>query len=552
MNQNKIRLIQYIWILLIPLAYLGPVSLARYSPHAMPVVFVAAAVAAASLILNSKTTLMDKLAASFSSVSPVLLVILILYCTISSYITAWHNYSSFSPHLPQLGIFSQSIWTTIHGHLFANTHETINGTLASHFGVHFSPTLFLLIPFYAIKPSPLMLMFLQSAAVAAAALPFYLLMKTWGARAGAFLMVSGLLGLPAVMWAGSNDFHDGTFLPVLLLTAVLGIEKKNFKIFLPAALLALGVREDSGLILFFMGFYAAIRGVKLKHAGLICALGLCWFYTCVKIIIPHYASPGIWIDPARFFSLHMGKWGQSPGVMLTNVLGHPVEFLKDMGTRNKLHYAYALFQPTLFLPVLAGAAWIMAVPSTAVNMISSQEWMRRLVGYYAVLPVVFAYLSASQAACKVASAAAEVKRNSAGLVMGIVLAAGVLPAYILIPGPRATRPSPPMQKAQALVELIPPGASVYVPISLFPHMANRTSVHCWESIGERGRAYEKRGEFDWVIIWEQSGSAGPGHDAPLAEILESDERFEKVPGSFPFLVFRNNNIPASGLKRELP
>jgi hypothetical protein len=61
----------------------------------------------------------------------------------------------------------------------------LDGTLGSHLGVHFSPTLLLLAPLYALWPSPLALVAAQALVVALAMVPLYRLLERDMGEAGA-------------------------------------------------------------------------------------------------------------------------------------------------------------------------------------------------------------------------------------------------------------------------------------------------------------------------------------------------------------------------------
>ena len=212
------------WALLIPIVYLGPVSLARYAPGAPLIVGIFSVLAVGAVGVYARTSLMDRVAGRLGGAAPILLGFTVAIYTAVSVYLAHGRLVEFSPHLSQLGIFAQSAWTTLHGHFFANTHETVDGSLGRHFGIHFSPTLLLLVPLYAVWPSPLSLMVAQALALALAVLPLYLLLRPHAGSLGGSLLAAGLLGLPVMARAGHNDFHDATFLPVLLLTAVWALE----------------------------------------------------------------------------------------------------------------------------------------------------------------------------------------------------------------------------------------------------------------------------------------------------------------------------------------
>ncbi|HVX30193.1 MAG TPA: DUF2079 domain-containing protein, partial [Nitrolancea sp.] len=76
-----------------------------------------------------------------------------------------------------LALFEQSFWTAAHGSLFSVSLEVTRPDLVaqmSHFGRHFSPIFFVLLPFYLLHQQPSTLLVLQSLALGGAAIPLYL------------------------------------------------------------------------------------------------------------------------------------------------------------------------------------------------------------------------------------------------------------------------------------------------------------------------------------------------------------------------------------------
>lgn len=525
------------WVFLIPIAYLGPTALTRYQPNADAIVWLCTAIALAIIVLLGRTTLMDTFALRTARIAWLALALgICAYVSVSFYLGT-QLYRGFSPHLHQLGIFSQSYWTTMHGNLFANTHETVDGSLASHFGVHFSPTLLLLLPVYALFPSPLTLLFLQSLAVALGPAVLFILLRRELGCPGAAVISLGLLILPAFARAGWNDFHDLTFLPLFLLVAMVGLESRRNMLFAVGTILALGLREDVGLILLAMGLYILISRRGWKKALLVSSIGLAWFVLSVSVVIPRFHSPGLWIDPSGFFALHFGRWGDTPIAAAKGVLAEPGAFLREILSRERLHYVYGLLQPTLFVPLVFDPAWIMGVPHLATAVMSSHPWIRHILKYHALIPLLFGFVATARAASRLAIQGPEKGRNGRRLAISIVVVAGVLPALVLDHAPPRRR-SPARDQARAVVDLIPPEVSVYVPISLYPHLADRKIVGCWESLGELGREEDMRGRFQWIVLWPGGDPPGEPRDAKLAEMLNDDERFERIAGYEPLMVYK--------------
>src|SRR5580765_7187890 len=281
-----------LWVLLIPIAY-APAFLVGERPGAD--VWLCAAVAFAlglgALLAFARTPALDRLADALAPRAGLLLALAVAAYVVGHIVVARARLAAFYDY-NQLGLFTQSAWSTLHGHAFANNSETVDGTLGSHFGIHFSPTLLALVPLYAVWRSPLALLAAQSVALGLAPVPLYHLLKREAGAAGALVLAIALLAVPNFAWGGARDFHDLNFIPVLLLTVLWAIERGHSALMIAAAVAALGVREDVGFTLALIGVYALLRGRGPRVALTIAALGLIWNAVVFRAVMPHFRSPG--------------------------------------------------------------------------------------------------------------------------------------------------------------------------------------------------------------------------------------------------------------------
>lgn len=153
------------------------------------------------------------------------------------------------------GIFCQSFYRMRETGLPLVTCE--RDRLLSHFAVHLSPSLYLLLPAFMLFPFPATLNVLQAVFLGAAVFPLYLLTGRLGLsprrRAAAVILY---LLLPAVNLGVGYDFHENCLLPLMLFFVFYFFERKKP---LPAfvfAVLTLGVKEDAAVYLLFFALYA--------------------------------------------------------------------------------------------------------------------------------------------------------------------------------------------------------------------------------------------------------------------------------------------------------
>ncbi|MCK4439970.1 DUF2079 domain-containing protein, partial [Candidatus Bathyarchaeota archaeon] len=183
-----------------------------------------------------------------------------VYTITLSYLTIMKHYA-FRTYAWDLGIFTQSLWTTLNGQgFFYHTPELFLNPSGSFFGIHFSPILFLVLPFYQIMPTPETLLALQSFILALAALPIYKLAKeNAGGRIVGLTFALAYLMFPAVHFVNWYDFHVQVFLPLFFACIVYYITKENWPKYFLFVFLALMCEEHVALIIFFVGICIAWR-----------------------------------------------------------------------------------------------------------------------------------------------------------------------------------------------------------------------------------------------------------------------------------------------------
>ena len=120
------------------------------------------------------------------------------------------RYRTFKAHVHDLGLITQSLWSTLQGEPFHNSINPTIGYSANYLGNHFSPGLALWVPFFALAPSPVTLLALQALGLALGAWPLWLLLRDELPAGAALALVATYLLQPALWFAGLYDFHHET------------------------------------------------------------------------------------------------------------------------------------------------------------------------------------------------------------------------------------------------------------------------------------------------------------------------------------------------------
>ena len=153
-----------------------------------------------------------------------LLVILIsLFFSLAFSYFSILKYFSLDSSAYDLGIHSQILWSTLHGHMFYS--PLIGGNFLAE---HFAPFEFVQLPIYLIYPSPISILIFQAVFVSFAAVPLYLVSK-YVMGMGMDKLSTNLISLalvisfemsPYVQSPVSFDFHNIAFLPFFFFMAI--------------------------------------------------------------------------------------------------------------------------------------------------------------------------------------------------------------------------------------------------------------------------------------------------------------------------------------------
>lgn len=195
--------------------------------------------------------------------SLILIFLIVFYGILFSGITITRYYA-FKTNAWDFGIFTQSLWTTLNsGKLLYYTCELFVNPSGCFFGVHFSPILFLVLPFYAVFERPETLLVLQSFIIGLAAVPLYRLAKeeAGGRTVGLVFSVAYLL-FPAIQFLNWYDFHVQAFLPLFFGFTIYYATKESWSKYFVFVLLSLMCEEHVAIVTFFIGLYLAWKYKK--------------------------------------------------------------------------------------------------------------------------------------------------------------------------------------------------------------------------------------------------------------------------------------------------
>src|SRR2546430_7121179 len=322
----------------------------------------------------------------------LLLLIMVIYMVDMSY-QAILRYETFKAGAFDLGNMDQVLWNTIHGRFFQFTNQAIDWYgPPTRLAIHFEPIILPLSLLYAFHADPRILLVFQTLALGSGALPVFLLTQKYIPEWPIFapLMATAYLLSPALLGVNIFDFHPVSLATPLLLYAILALTYKRYVWFLIACILACMCKEDIPLTVALLGILL-IWKYKLPRLGTALFIGgLLWSFLAFKFIIPHFYS-GV---QANNYWYRYETLGSSPGAAVANIVIHPWLLLTTFFTIDRFYYLFGLVRSVGFLPLLAPVLLLPALPSLAVNILSTDPLLYSGVYHYNAAIIPFVMLSA--------------------------------------------------------------------------------------------------------------------------------------------------------------
>lgn len=406
---------------------------------------------------------------------------ILAYTLFFSLYTVFKHYT-FQTSAGDLGFYEQSFWSTLHGKFFYTTvWEDIGNTPFAH---HFQPMLFLLIPLYAIYPSPETLLVLQSFFLALAALPLYWIAKKKLGEKGGVVFAALYLIYPALHGINQFDFHVEAFAISSLLFSFHYVEEKQYPKSFLFAFLALSCKEDVALTLVALSLYLLwlnrktllnkkIKSKEIVFPLILILISLAWFFLSVRVIVPHFNRKTEYIFLERFY----------PSFVKTS---NPIpDLLYDWD--KKTFFIILLLAPLEFLPLLNPYTFFITLPALA-TILFGRYPHAYVIGYqysYAVIP--FLFVSAIYGLQRLKLNEKTLKRFFGSMLcIGIIFMLffsltplGVLRAVTSYTGEYRSFPEVTFHEKALykILALIPGNESVSTQNNIFPHLSHRFNVY---------------------------------------------------------------------------
>ncbi len=396
------------------------------------------------------------------------------------------NHNAFHTHAFDLGIFDQVMYHTVQSGkmLFTVVHDPPE----SFWSVHFSPALYLLTPFYALYQDARTLLVLQSFLLGAGAVVLYALTLHLTGRAllAGALSVSYLLSA-ALHGVNTFHFHEVALAPLFLLLTLYCLETERLPLFWLFLALSLLIKEDIPLTGAALGLYLLARGrYKLGLAVTVtCTVA---FFAIVEVLIPHFGSGNYNLIAGRFGEVVAPGSEGIIGVVKTGLTNPLYVLIYILSNPHKLAYLGYLFVPVLFLPLLAGRAWLAILPALATALLSSFRGQFDIGNQYSAVVIPLVFFLAAKGMSKVPRA------HHVGLAVALLASSFLMnytygrlpPAELFSTGRRSVvhEPTPFQGRIDEMLALIPPDVSAAATGTFVPHLSTRDTVKMLPGAGE--------------------------------------------------------------------
>ncbi len=434
------------------------------------------------------------------------------------------RYQAFESRALDMGNLNQTIWNLAHGNGFRLTNQQPDVT--NRLSLHVEPILLPIALLYRLYPTPELLLVLQAIVVALGALPLFALarQRRLGDWMGLVFGVAFLLN-PAIQSANWLEFHPLTLAPTFLMAAFYFMLIGRNAWFAVFAVLAASCKEEIGLLVFMIGLYAWVFQGRRRLGMSTMALALAWSLLAV-FGIQVFAGNGN-IHWERYDYLGIGMADK----MLSLFTRWDLLFAQ-LQQANVLRYFFLLLLPVGFTALLAPEVLFLALPSMALNLLADFPPMHEVVTLIYAAPIVpFVLLASVMGVTRLrdwvgaaitrggpAPAPPMTSRGRDGdaapvtfyWLAALLVLAGALASqrlYGYLPGSANHLPleiTEHHRRAQAIIDQIPPDATVSAQDRLNPHVSGRQTVHIFPRIDDA----------DTVLV-DVTGSAWPQHPNDL-------------------------------------
>lgn len=270
------------------------------------------------------------------TVCGLIATVLIAFVGVYRYLAYWSPCFDF-------GIFAQmfeSMRTTL---LPTTTCERYQ--FLSHFAVHISPIYYLILPFYALFPTPETLAVAQGVILGSSVIPLALLCKKKGLSGVQTILLTVCLAFyPALHGGTYYDIHENCFLTPLLLWFFYFMELDSKRApyigMLIFALLTFAVKEDAAVYIAFIAVYLILSKRRPKFGAILLVLSVAYLLFAVWILNQYGDGAMSWR-----YENYLQEGQDSLVWVVINAFRNPAYTFSQCFTAEKAEYLFGMLVP---------------------------------------------------------------------------------------------------------------------------------------------------------------------------------------------------------------
>lgn len=364
--------------------------------------------------------------------------------------------------------------------------------ILSHFAVHFSPAMYVFLPFYYIFPSPVTVAVFQTVAIYSGIIPFILIMKNRKFDSFTMCMFAVVYAANAAYTGGCRyDFHENCLLVPFMMWMFYFYEKKKLPLMFLFALFTLMVKEDAFIYVSVFAVYVILTEKKFFKGSTLIFMAFAYFAVACYILEQH----GTGIMSNRYDAMISGDEGLF-GVIKTAFTNpaYAIELIfrtKDKDA-NKLIFFLQMMCPLAFMPFITKkSVRLVLVLPLLLNLLTDYVYQYDISFQYN-----FAIMSLLLYLCVVNATDMEKKKRDFLSVTAAGLAAMMF-FMLIVPGFTSKTKDyftakEKFESMEEVIDAIPQDASVAASTFLIPHLSDRT--HIYEVY------YTQHTEFDYIVL----------------------------------------------------
>ena len=390
-----------------------------------------------------------------------------------------------------VGVFDQSIWNSLHGRILELSLVYDVRTLLEQ---RFSPILLAFVPLYAIWDDPIVLLVVQSLALAVAVFPIYWFARERLGHGPALAIGLAFLLSPAIEFPNLIEFHEVALATPLLAFATFFLLRRNDKAFLVCLALTLLVKEELGLTASFFGFYIALIQRRWRLGLALALFGTVWVGLLLQFIMPFLHGGGGYYYFGNGMGAGHGRYdylGSSLSTVVATLLTRPDVWIPQVITPAKVIYVLQFLVPLAFFPIIGGEVAALALPTLGPSLISTFLTQYSIASHYALPLVPFLFFATTIGVERILHWADRSGRVDCvalrGALVALIVATSVVSYFLQSPGPFAqhfearqyqSAFDPRNEEAYSMMQEVPVNSVLVAQSELAPHMTHR--VHIWQ------------------------------------------------------------------------